>query len=91
MTLSTESLASKVNQLFLNHGWSSRMCSWTEYEVRSDFAELVIASERPVLISGGVDRQLESVNRIVEILQSSGLQCSFDVYDEHQNCVRSQQ
>ncbi len=89
MTLDTKLSSSKINSLFTKAGWSSRMCSWTEHEVTSKFAELVIASEAPVLISGGVDRDPQSVDKILSILETAGISYDFDVYDENDCLLRS--
>lgn len=89
MTVETRLSCSKINALFSKSGWLSRMCSWTEHEITSDFAELVIASEGPVLISGRIDRAPESVDRILSILDAANVNYSFDVYDENGCPLRS--
>jgi hypothetical protein len=38
--------------LFAQPDWRVRKCSWTDYEARSDFAEVVIESSGPVLVHG---------------------------------------
>ena len=65
------------------------MCSWTEFEVTTDYAELVIASESPMLISGGIDRDPESIDKIIAILDDAGIAYEFDAYDEHDVLLRS--
>ena len=42
----------RVAGLFAPFGWEVRKCSWTDYEVYCDFAELVIEGENPILIHG---------------------------------------
>ena len=90
MTLDTKLSRFKVNALFTKHGWASRMCSWTEHEITSDYAELVIASESPMLISGGIDRDPRSIDKIVSILDDACIAYEFDVYDEHDSLLRSE-
>lgn len=90
MTLDTPLSRAKVNSLFTKRGWSSRMCSWTEHEITSSYAELVIASESPMLINGGVDRDPRSIDKIIAILDDAGISSKFDVYDEHDTLLRSQ-
>jgi len=75
--------------MFSKAGWSSRMCSWSEHEITSDFAELVIASEAPVQINGGIDRAPESVDKILLILDAANVNYSFAVYDENDCPLRS--
>lgn len=89
LTLDTNLSCSKITGLFASAGWSSRMCSWTEHEITSDFAELIIASERPILISGGIDRVPESVDKILSILDAASLNYSYEVYDENDSLLRS--
>lgn len=89
MTLDTESSCSKINSLFMKAGWSSRKCSWTDYAITSDFAELVIESSVPLLINGGLDRAPESVDKILSILDAAGVSYSFEVYDEDCGLLRS--
>ena len=73
ITLDTQCSRSGINALFTKCGWASRMCSWTEYEITSDFAELVIASESPLLMSGGIDRDPSSVDKILSrLIRRSG-------------------
>ena len=33
-------------------GWQVRKCSWVDYEITSDWAELVIEAESPILMHG---------------------------------------
>lgn len=89
MTLDTKLSSSKINSLFVKAGWSSSMCSWTEHEITSDGSELIIASESPVLISGGVARDSESVDQILSVLDAAGVTYSFEVYDENDSILRS--
>lgn len=89
ITLNTQLSQSRLNSLFTNNGWDSRMCSWNEYEITSDYAELIIASESPVLISGGISRNPDSIDKIIAILDDAGIAYDFDVYDEHNNLLRS--
>lgn len=89
MTLETPLSCAAVNALFAKRGWSSSMCSWTEYEVTSSYAELIITPGSPMLISGGIDRDPHSVDLILAILDDAGIAYDFDVYDEHDVLLRS--
>ena len=89
MTLNTQWSLAKINALFTKQGWSSRMCSWTEHEITSAFAELVIASKSPVLISGSVDQNPDSINKITAVLDAAEIDYSFDVFDEDDSLLAS--
>ena len=89
LTLDTRLSGNRINALFSESGWSSRMCAWTEYEITSEFAELVIASESPVLISGGINRDPDSLDRILSILDHAGVAYRFEIYDENDCLIRS--
>ncbi len=89
ITLETQLSRARVNALFTKQGWDSRMCSWTEYEIQIDYAELVIASESPMLVSGGVDRDPASIDKIIAILDAAEITYEFEVYDEHNVMIRS--
>lgn len=89
MTLETQLSCAQVNALFSKRGWESRMCSWTEHEITTDFAELVIASESPMLIHGGVDSDPASVDKVLAVLDDAEIAYSFEVYDEYSALLRS--
>lgn len=90
MTLRTRKSASQVVRLFTSHGWSWRNCAWDEYEIASEgIAELVITSTNPILVSGGVARTPNAMSQIEAILDNSNVDFEFDLFDEHDQIVRS--
>ena len=83
MSLWTDKSCADVASLFAAAGWSSRKCSWTDYEVEMrDKAESVIESKNPVLVHGPLDSALEMVPRIRKILDDAGIVYAFEAYDE---------
>lgn len=53
-SLNTRLSRKQVAALYKSLGWQVRKCSWADYEVRSNWAELVIESESPILMHGPV-------------------------------------
>ena len=84
-SLGTTWPAERVAQLFAYRGWELRKCSWTDYEVTSGFAELVIeaSSSEPgtVLIHGAVADVLTNLPEIANPLAAAGISYSFECYD----------
>ena len=89
MSLTTGYSRYDVVKLFTSRGWASRQCAWTEYEITSDFAELVIASENPILLSGSVSRDSNAVPSIAKILNDARIEFEFEVYDENHRMIAS--
>ena len=77
-----------VANLFAQHGWHVRKCSWTDYEVRCEFADLVIESQNPVLIHGPVADLLTNLPRIVEPLATAGVPYSIEGYNAKRELIR---
>jgi hypothetical protein len=59
--------------LFARLGWSVRKCSWTDYEIRSPFAGLVIEAESPILMHGLVAEVKTNAERILAPLREAGM------------------
>jgi hypothetical protein len=53
-SLHTSLSREQVAGLYGAIGWRVRKCSWVDYEVISDWADLVIEAERPILMHGPV-------------------------------------
>ncbi|HYW09908.1 MAG TPA: hypothetical protein VE913_23285 [Longimicrobium sp.] len=68
-TLSREQVAGLYGAL----GWKVRRCSWTDFEVRSPWAELVIAAESPILLHGAVDDVVARADELVAPLRQAGV------------------
>ena len=79
----------KVADLFGRHGWSVRKCSWTDYEVITDLAELVIEADHPILVHGSIASVSEVVPVIDAVLSSADIEYTFEGYDEDDNLVLS--
>ncbi len=75
--LSREAIA----DLFSRKGWSVRKCSWTDYEVCSPTAELVIEADDPILIHGPAADSAAEVTEIAFLLSVEGIEYSLEGYD----------
>ena len=90
MSLWTDLTRAEIASVFSASGWSSRKCSWTDYEVElDDKAELVIESENPALVHGPLDTASEVVPAIRKILDDADIPYSFEVYNERDEIVAS--
>ena len=67
--------------------WTTRRIGAAEIEAQSEFGELVIEAQLPVLVHGPLaDNAVADVN---EILASLGKSWSSEVYDDNKNVVNS--
>jgi len=73
-------LTREVAALFGGLGWRVRKCSWVDYEVISDWAELVIESEAPILMHGLVADLPARAEELVAPLRAAGLSFSAECY-----------
>jgi hypothetical protein len=61
-------------------GWRVRKCSWVDYEVVCDWAELVIEAESPILIHGPVADVLARAEELVGPLRAAGVSFTAECY-----------
>jgi hypothetical protein len=79
-SLETDLSRGQVAGLYGALGWQVRMCSWVDYEVTSDWAELVIESERPILMYGSVADLEVRAEEVVAPLRAAGVSFSAECY-----------
>lgn len=91
MSLHTDMKLSRIASLFASRGWDSRMCSWTEYELTTDGSELVLMPAQTTLLSGGISSDHRAVERIFAILDSAGIEYSYEIYDENKAILQSKE
>lgn len=70
----------QVARLYGELGWRVRKCSWVDYEVISDWAELVIEAESPILMSGAVADLLVRAEELVAPLRAAGIAFTAECY-----------
>jgi hypothetical protein len=75
-------------RLFERLGWRVRKCSWTDYEIRSPFAELVIEAESPILLHGPVAEVEANVGQILAPLREAGVGYTAECYSAGGDLLR---
>jgi hypothetical protein len=78
-TLSREEVA----RLYGSLGWRVRKCTWVDYEVLSDWAELVIESESPILMHGLIADLPARAEELVAPLRVAGVGFTAECYGPH--------
>jgi hypothetical protein len=78
-TLSQEQVAG----LYRAIGCRVRKSSWFDYEVLSDWAELVIEAERPILMHGWVANLPTRAEELVTPLRAAGVSFTGECYGPH--------
>lgn len=79
-SLHTSLSREEIARLYAGLGWRVRKCSWVDYEVMSDWAELIIESESPILMHGPVADLLDRVEELVAPLRAAGVVFSAECY-----------
>lgn len=72
-TLDTTLTRERVAGLYGALGWRVRKCSWVDDEVLSDWAELVIEAEGPILMHGSVADLPARAEELVAPLRAAGV------------------
>jgi hypothetical protein len=79
-SLQTSLSREQVARLYGAMGWQVRKCSWVDYEVISDWAELVIEAEGPILMHGPVADLPTRAEEIVAPLRVAGVSFTAECY-----------
>ena len=82
-SLSRENIANR----FGAEGWEVRKCGWSEFEVTSSHAELIIEAEKPTLIHGFVFDSPLNVQHILSVLVATGGSYGAELYSESQQLI----
>jgi hypothetical protein len=75
-TMSREQVAGLYGAL----GWQVRKCSWVDYEVTCDWAQLVIEAESPILMHGPVADLMARAEELVAPLRAAGVAFTAECY-----------
>ena len=78
--IDTELSREQVAQLYGASGWRVRKCSWIDYEVISDWAELIIEAESPILMHGPVADLPARAEELVAPLRAAGISFTAECY-----------
>jgi hypothetical protein len=81
--LTTALTREQVAGLYGALGWQVRKCSWVDYEVFSDWAELVIEAESPILMHGMVAALPARAEELVAPLRAAGVAFTSECYGPH--------
>jgi hypothetical protein len=79
-SLHTALTREQVAGLYGALGWRVRKCSWVDYEVVSDWAELVIEAESPILMHGPADDLPARAEELVAPLRAAGVAFTAECY-----------
>lgn len=79
-SLQTSLSKKQVARLYEALGWRVRKCSWVDYEVVSDWAELVIEAGSPILMHGLVADLPDRVEELVSPLRTAGISFTAECY-----------
>jgi hypothetical protein len=74
----------QVAELYRPLGWRIRKCSWVDYEIRCEWAELVIEDPGDtILMHGPLADGLANADRILGPLRKFGVTYEGELYDEN--------
>ena len=78
----------RIAEWFTPPTWVVRQCDWTDYEVSSPFAELVIEADSPTLLHGPVAEVEANADRILGALRAAGIGYKAEGYDADGELLR---
>ena len=85
--LQTSKSPEHVAHLFEAEGWSVRKCSWTDYQLSSDWAELYLESGSPMLLHGPLDDPLLRIEAVLSPLRAGGVAFKAEFYDDSNELI----
>lgn len=68
----------QIVELYREAGWQVRKCGWTDYEIKSDWAELILEGESPLLLHGSVSDLPSRAEELLAPLRASGVTFATD-------------
>ncbi len=80
--------AETVAMKFESAGWRVRKAGWAEFEIVSDYAELISESSDPVLLHGLVADVLNNGPRICGVLSDNALEYKSEAYDGEDRLIK---
>ena len=79
-TLHTSMSKSQVAQLYGALGWQVRNCTWVDYEIECEWAELIIEADSPILMHGNVADLLTRAEELVAPLRAANIAFTAECY-----------
>lgn len=85
-TLHTDLTPQNVAGLYGALGWRVRKCSSVDYEVISDWAELIVEAGSPILMHGVVADLAARAEELIAPLRAEGLSFTAECYGPEPEC-----
>lgn len=79
-SLQTSFSREQVAGLYGALGWKVRKCTWVDYEIISDWAELIIEADAPILMHGPVADLPARAEELVAPLRAAGISFTAECY-----------
>lgn len=76
-----------IAQWYVAEGWQSRASSWTDFELSTPWATLVLEGTRDILLHGCV--LPERIQEVLAPLQRRGIAYEIEHYDEDESLLAS--
>ena len=77
-----------VKEVLEKNGWTSRNCSWTDYELTNNWSELVLeGDDGEPLLNGAVVYVDKSIEILDEIFKTLGGYFAYEFYDDNKNLL----
>ena len=78
----------KIAEVFSSNGWLLRKSSWTDFELRNNWSELVLEGEEKEPLMNGIFIYNETnINKLNETLTMLEGQFVYEFYDENENLL----
>jgi len=72
----------QIAELYRPLGWRVRKCSWDEYEILCEWAELIISDAGCVLMHGQLSDAPANADHVLRPLRDAGVGYEAEFYDE---------
>jgi hypothetical protein len=86
-TIHTTNSKEIIAALYRTEGWGVRNDGWADFELETDFAELSLEADNPILMHGLVADILQNIGRVLKPLIAAGESFSAECYDENRNLI----
>ena len=78
----------KIAEIFANNGWLLRKSSWTDFELRNDWSDLILQGEEEnPLMNGVIIYNETNIEKMDATLAMMGGQYVYEFYDESENLL----
>jgi hypothetical protein len=71
----------QIADLYRKAGWRVRKCGWTDFKLESDWAEIILEGESPVLLHGSVSDLPSRAEELLAPLTANGVTFATDSLD----------